>query len=409
VKKPAKKPAKKSAPEIGRYAARGASTSKADVHAAVDKLDRGLFPQAFCKITPDHLTGDPAKCNVIHADGAGTKALLAYLHWRETGDARVFRGIAQDSLVMNLDDLLCVGATGRIVFSSTINRNARRFSAGPLAELIAGHEDFINQLRALGIDAVNGGGETADVGDLTPTLTVDSCAAAVLRRDEVVTNENLQPGLVIVGLASFGQTRYEDAPNSGIGSNGLTSARHDLLSPYYRKKFPETFDATTKKSLVYCGPYRLGDALPDSKMTVGEALLSPTRTYAPVIARLLRENRAAVAGLVHCSGGGQTKCLRFGRGLHFIKDNLFAPPPIFRAIQQASGASAHEMHRVFNMGHRMEVYCEAEDAAWVITTAKSFGIEARRVGKVEVTRQKDASNHVTLKAAGQTLEYALGG
>jgi phosphoribosylformylglycinamidine cyclo-ligase len=395
--------------ETGRYAARGVSATKADVHAAVDKLDRGLFPHAFCKITPDHLTGDAAKCNVIHADGAGTKTLLAYLHWRETGDARVFRGIAQDSLVMNLDDLLCIGATGRIVFSSTINRNARRFPAGPLAELIAGHEDFINRLRALGIEAVNGGGETADVGDLTPTLTVDSCAVAVLRRDEVVTNERLRPGLAIVGLASFGQARYEDAPNSGIGSNGLTSARHDLLSSYYRKKFPETFDATTKKSLVYCGPHRMGDALPGSETTVGAALLSPTRTYAPVIARLLRENRVAVAGLVHCSGGGQTKCLRFGRGLHFVKDNLFSPPPIFRAIQKSSGASAQEMHRVFNMGHRMEVYCWQQDADWVIATAASFGIEAQRVGEVAASRQKDGANHVTLKVGGKTLEYSLGG
>jgi len=402
-------PKHSSSRETGRYAARGASTSKADVHAAVDRLDRGLFPQAFCKITPDHLTGDDAKCNVIHADGAGTKALLAYLHWRETGDARVFRGIAQDSLVMNLDDLLCVGAAGRIIFSSTINRNARRFPAGPLAELIAGHEDFINKLGQLGIEAVNGGGETADVGDLTPTLTVDSCAVAVLRRDEVITNEKLRPGLDIVGLASFGQARYEDAPNSGIGSNGLTSARHDLLSSYYRKNFPETFDATTKKSLVYCGPFRLGDALPEGGMTVGEALLSPTRTYAPVLAKLLREDRAALAGLVHCSGGGQTKCLRFGRGLHYIKDNLFTPPPIFRAIQKASSATAEEMHRVFNMGHRMEVYCLPDDTAWVIATAKSFGIAAQRVGEVGASRRKDGANHVTLKVGGKALEYSLAG
>jgi phosphoribosylformylglycinamidine cyclo-ligase len=396
-------------PETGRYAARGASTSKADVHAAVDWLDRGLFPHAFCKITADHLTGDAAKCNVIHADGAGTKSLLAYLHWRETGDARVFRGIAQDSLVMNLDDLLCVGATGKIIFSSTINRNARRFPAGPLAELIGGHEDFINRLRALGIEAVNGGGETADVADLTATLTVDSCAVAVLRRDEVVTNEKLRPGLAIVGLASFGRASYESVPNSGIGSNGLTSARHDLLSSYYRKKFPETFDAATKKSFVYCGPHRMGDALPGSEMTVGQALLSPTRTYAPVIARLLRENRAAIAGLVHCSGGGQTKCLRFGRGLHFIKDNLFTPPPIFQAIQKASGASAHEMHRVFNMGHRMEVYCRPGDAAGVMATAKNFGIEGRVVGQVAASRQKSGANQVTLRVGGKTLEYSLAG
>ncbi len=394
--------------ETGRYAARGVSATKADVHAAVDHLDRGLYPGAFCKITPDHLTGDPKKCNVIHADGSGTKVLLAYLHWRETGDARVFRGIAQDSLVMNLDDLLCVGATGRIVFSSTINRNARRFPAGPLAELIAGHEDFINRLRALGIEAVNGGGETADVGDLTPTLTVDSCAAAMLNRKEVITNEALRPGLVIVGLAASGQAKYEDAPNSGIGSNGLTSARHDLLSPYYRKKFPETFDEGIKKSLAYCGPYRMRDQLPGSGMTVGTALLSPTRTYAPVIAKLLRENRKAIAGLVHCSGGGQTKCLRFGKGVHFLKDNLFAPPPIFQAIQKASGADAREMHRVFNMGHRMEVYCRPADMAWVIATAAEFGIAAQRVGETGTSSRANGSNHVSIRHGGKTLEYWLG-
>ncbi len=405
-----KKVLKKPAVEYGRYAARGASATKADVHAAVDKLDRGLFPGAFCKITPDYLTGDATKCNIIHADGSGTKALIAYLHWRETGDARVFRGIAQDSLVMNLDDLLCAGATGPIVFSSTINRNARRFPAGPLAELIAGHEEFLTKLRKLGIKAVSGGGETADVGDLTATLTVDSCAVVVMRRKDVITNEKLRPGLAIVGLASFGQANYEAAPNSGIGSNGLTSARHDLLGSYYCKKYPETFDAQIKKSLVYSGPYRLEDKLPDAKgLTVGAALLSPTRTYAPVIARLLRENHGAIAGLVHCSGGGQTKCLRFGRGLHFVKDNLFPPPAIFRVIQKASGTSSHEMHRVFNMGHRMEVYCRPADAEWIIATAQAFGIESRVVGQVGASRRPDESNHVTLKAGGQTLEYALAG
>ncbi len=403
-------PSKTTKPESGRYAARGASATKADVHAAVDQLDRGLYPHAFCKITPDHLTGDKSKCNVIHADGSGTKSVLAYLHWRETGDARVFRGIAQDSLVMNLDDLNCVGATGPIVFSSTINRNARRFPAAPLAELIQGNEDFIHTLRRLGIDAINGGGETADLGDLTPTVTVDTCAVAVLKRSEVVTNEKLRPGLAIVGLASFGQSSYELLPNSGIGSNGLTSARHDLLSPHYRKNYPETFDSLTQKSLVYCGPYRMSDKLPDGEgLTVGEALLSPTRTYAPVVAKLLRDHRAAVAGLVHCSGGGQTKCLRFGRGLHFIKDNLFTPPPIFRAIQKASGATAHEMHRVFNMGHRLEVFCRTADVQKIIATATSFGIAAQRVGEVGTSRRKDGSNEVTLRVGGKALEYSLAG
>jgi phosphoribosylformylglycinamidine cyclo-ligase len=405
-----KKSLKKHPGESGRYAARGASATKADVHAAVDKLDRGLYPMAFCKITPDYLTGDAKKCNIIHADGSGTKSLLAYLHWRETGDARVFRGIAQDSLVMNLDDLLCAGVTSPIVFSSTINRNARRFPGGPLAELIAGHEDFLKKLNSLGIDAVSGGGETADVADLTATLTVDSCAVVVMPRKEVITHEKMRPGLVIVGLASFGKADYEETPNSGIGSNGLTSARHDLLGSYYRKKYPETFDPQIKKSFIYSGPYRMENPLPDGQgMTVGQALLSPTRTYAPIITQLLQENRAAVAGLVHCSGGGQTKCLRFGRGLHFIKDNLFPTPPIFSAIQQASGTTAHEMHRVFNMGHRMEVFCRPADAAWVIDTAQSFGVEARVVGQVGTSPHKDGSNQVTIKTAGHTLEYSLAG
>jgi phosphoribosylformylglycinamidine cyclo-ligase len=405
-----KKSPKKPVVEPGRYAARGASATKADVHAAVDKLDRGLFPGAFCKITPDHLTGDRKLCNVIHSDGSGTKALVAYLHWKETGDARVFRGIAQDSLVMNLDDLLCIGATGRIIFSSTINRNARRFPAEPLAELIAGHEDFLAKLRQLGIEVVSGGGETADVGDLTPTLTVDSCAVAVLERSKVITNEKLRPGLAIVGLASFGRAKYEDFENSGIGSNGLTSARHDLLSSFYRKKYPETFDAAIDAKLVYSGPYRLGDPLPEGAgLSVGQALLSPTRTYAPIIARLLRENRAAIAGLVHCSGGGQTKCLRFGKNLHFIKDNLFLTPPIFQAIQKASGTDFHEMYRVFNMGHRMEVFCTPADVNYLIATAADFGVEARRVGQIEASQRADGANHVTLAHDGHTFEYSLAG
>jgi phosphoribosylformylglycinamidine cyclo-ligase len=394
-------------PESGRYAARGASATKADIHAAIANLDRGLFPGAFCKITPDHLTGDPARCSVIHADGSGTKSLLAYLHWRETGDASIFRGLAQDSLVMNLDDLLCVGVTGPILFSNTINRNARRFPAEPLAELIAGHDDFINRLRQLGIQAINGGGETADVGDLTPTFTLDSCAVATPRRDEIITGENIAPGLAIVGLASDGQSVYENTPNSGIGSNGLTSARHDLLSAYYRQKYPETFDPAIDPALTYCGPYKLSDPLPDSPLTIGQALLSPTRTYAPVIARLLRDDRAAIAGLVHCSGGGQTKCLRFGRGVHFVKDNLFPPPPIFGAIQKSSGADSREMHRVFNMGHRMEVYCLPEHIGAVIAAAASFGVEPRVVGRIEASRRPDGANHLTIRAGAESLEYAL--
>jgi phosphoribosylformylglycinamidine cyclo-ligase len=375
----------------------------------VDKLGPGLFPGAFCKILPDHLTGGKALCNVIHADTAGTKSIIAYLHWRETGDARVFRGIAQDSIVMNLDDLLCIGVTGRILFSSTINRNARRFPAEPLAELIAGNEEFLARLRRLGVEAVNGGGETADVGDLIGTVDAGSCAVAVLRRRDVISNQKLVPGLAIVGLASFGRAKYEAAENSGIGCNGLTSARHDLLNSFYRKKYPETFDPATDPALVYCGPFRLGDKLPGAgKMTVGEGLLSPTRTYAPIVAKLLKENRAAIAGLIHCSGGGQTKCLRFGRKVHFIKDNLFPPPPIFQAIQKASGADAREMHRVFNMGHRLEVYCRPRDAKWVIGVAEKSGVAAQVVGVTEPSTRKDGSNHLTIVSGVQTLAYQPG-
>jgi len=390
-----------------RYSARGVSATKTEVHAAVDKLERGLFPGAFCKITPDHLTGDPALCNVIHSDGAGTKALLAYLHWRETGDATAFRGPAQDSLVMNIDDLLCVGATGRILISNTINRNARNIPGEVLAELIGGTEDFLAQLRAGGVEVNSGGGETADVGDLTQTLTVDSCATAVLRREDVITGEGITPGLAIVGLASSGRAVYEDFENSGIGSNGLTSARHDLLAPHYRETYPETWDGGMDAALAYCGPCRLTDTLPGTDgMTVGEALRSPTRTYAPVIAALLREHREKVRGLVHCSGGGQTKCLRFGKGVHVIKDNLFATPPVFTAIQQASGTSDAEMHQVYNMGHRMEIFCAPGDAGVLINRIRDFGIGAQVVGRTEASEQPGGRNHLSLTAHnGTALTY----
>lgn len=400
--------------DSGRYAARGVSASKHEVHAAVDRLDRGLFPGAFCKLSPDHLTGDPALCNVTHSDGAGTKSLLAYLWWRETGDASVFRGIAQDSIVMNLDDLLCVGVTGRVLLSSTINRNARNIPGGVLAELINGTEDFLDTLRRHGVDIHSGGGETADVGDLTPTLTVDSCATAVIARDSVIDAARIGPGLAIVGLASGGPAAsYEaEGENSGIGSNGLTSARHELLCRYYAEKYPETYDLRTESSLVYCGPHRLCDGLAGSTLSVGRALLSPTRTYAPVVLRLLREFGAGrIPGLIHCSGGAQTKCLRFGTNVHFIKDNLMPVPPVFRVIQAASGTSAHEMHRVYNMGHRLEVYCAMEDAGGVVSVAESFGIRAQVVGRTECSTLPGGRNHLTLVPAsgGGCLEYVAGG
>ena len=390
-----------------RYAQRGVSSSKSEVHAVVDHLDRGIFPGAFCKIGPDILTGDPAKCNIIHADGSGTKSTLAYLHYRETGDPTAFRKTAQDSLVMNIDDLLCVGAIDGILISSTVNRNARAIPGEALGQLISGTEDFLATLRDYGVGVHSGGGETADVGDLTATATVDSCAVVVMERAKVIDNANIKPGLAIVGLASSGQASYESFGNSGIGSNGLTSARHDLLSTYYLDKYPETADLTTDKKYLYCGPYKMSDPLPGSEMTVGDALLSPTRTYAPVIKKLLNENRASIHGMVHCSGGGQTKCIRFGTGVHHIKDNLMPIPPIFRAIQKVSGTSDEEMFRVYNMGHRMEIYCDPDATGAIIAQSESFGIPAQIIGRTEATECDDGQNHVTIQHGGETLSYEL--
>ncbi|CAI8341533.1 MAG: Phosphoribosylformylglycinamidine cyclo-ligase [Opitutia bacterium UBA7350] len=391
-----------------RYAQRGVSSSKSEVHAVVDHLDRGLFPGAFCKIGPDVLTGDPNKCAVIHADGSGTKSTLAYLHYRETGDPTAFRKTAQDSLVMNIDDLLCIGAIDGILISSTINRNARAITAEALGALISGTEDFLKRLREYGVGVVSGGGETADVGDLTGTATVDSCAVAVMPRKSVVDNANICPGLSIVGLASAGQAKYEDFENSGIGSNGLTSARHDLLAPYYLDKYPETCDPRTDPSLLYCGPYKMDDALPGSTLSVGEALLSPTRTYAPVIRELLESHRSAVCGLVHCSGGGQTKCLRFGSGVHFVKDNLHPIPAIFEAIQTASETQNEEMFRVYNMGHRMEIFCEPEAVPAIIALSESQGIPAREIGRTEASSEPNSRNHLSINHLGETYTYKLG-
>ena len=390
-----------------RYAQRGVSSSKSEVHAVVDTLDPGIFPGAFCKIGGDILTGDPTKCNIIHSDGAGTKSALAYLHYRETGDPAAFRKTAQDSLVMNIDDLLCVGAVDGILISSTINRNARAIPGEALSHLISGAEDFLATLRKYGIGAHSGGGETADLGDLTGSVMVDSCAVVVMDRADVIDNARIQPGLAIVGLASSGQAHYETFENSGIGSNGLTSARHDLLSPYYLEKYPETVDPNTNPQYLYCGPYKMSDPLPHSNMTVGDALLSPTRTYAPIIKKLLSENRPSIHGMVHCSGGGQTKCIRFGSGVHHIKDNFLPIPPIFKAIQEVSRASNEEMFRVYNMGHRMEIYCEPEAAAAIIAQSQSLGVPAQIIGHTEATQRKDGQNHITIQHDGQTLEYTL--
>ncbi len=391
---------------MSRYNARGVSSSKDEVHAVVDKLDKGLFPGAFCKLTEDFLTKNPALCNCTHSDGSGTKSLLAYIYWKETGDASVYRGIAQDSIVMNIDDLLCVGVVGNVVISSTINRNAKTIPGEVLAHLIGGTEEFLQNLREYGVDVRSGGGETADVGDLTPTCTVDSCATAVLERSKVIDASRIRPGLVIVGLSSAGTCKYEPVENSGIASNGLTSARHEILCKYYAEKYPETFDKRIAPEFVYCGNAKIEDPLPGSTLTVGQALLSPTRTYAPFVLKLLKElPPERVYGLIHCSGGALTKCIRFGENVHFVKDNLLPVPPIFKAIQDAGKTSASEMHSVYNMGQRLEVYVEEKDASTALQLAESLGIGAQIIGHTEESK-KGGTNHITVTtASGETVEY----
>lgn len=387
----------------GRYQSRGVSADKTEVHNVVDRLDAGVLPGTFCKLTEDFLGGDPHKCNVIHADGSGTKSIIAYLAYKETGDASVFHGIAQDSIVMNLDDLLCIGVNGRILISNTINRNALNCPGEVIAALIEGSENFLASLRDQGVSIYSGGGETADVGDLTGTVVVDSCAVASMKKAEVIRNA-IEPELAIVGLSSTGRASYESGnqENSGIGSNGLTSARHDMLSKYYAHKYPESFDPNVSAELVYCGPYKLEDALPDSPLTVGEALLSPTRTHAPVIYRLLAELRDEIKGIVHCSGGAQTKCLKFGSGIHYIKDDLFDTPAIFTAIQKASNTEWQEMYRVFNMGHRMEIFVPHQYVGDIIDMAAGFGVIAKRIGHTE----RAAKNKLTLTdPAGREFVY----
>lgn len=388
-----------------RYNQRGVSSSKEEVHKVVDQMDRGLFPGAFCKITDDLLTRRETCCNVIHSDGAGTKSILAYLWYKETGDASVFKGIAQDSLVMNLDDLACVGAWDHVMISSTVNRNARNFPGEVLAALIEGTEEFLQKMRDLGISVFSGGGETADVGDLTGTVAVDSCAVAVMERSQVIDNASICPDLAIVGFSSSGKANYETIENSGIGSNGLTSARHELLSKHYFENFPETYDPNTPEEYLYCGPYRLGDPFPGSPLSVGQALLSPTRTYLPLAKNIAKELGKHLKGLVHCSGGGQTKCMRFGTGVHHVKDHLFVPPPLFTEIQKASGTTDEEMHQVYNMGHRLEAYCSPKVADQVIEISKSFGIDAKVVGFTKPSERTDQSNHVTIRRGEIELNY----
>jgi phosphoribosylformylglycinamidine cyclo-ligase len=371
-----------------RYNQRGVSASKEDVHKAIAKLDKGLFPKAFCKITPDLLGGDPDFCTVMHADGAGTKSSLAYIYWKETGDLSVWRGIAQDAIIMNVDDLLCVGATGPIFLSSTIGRNKSRIPGEVVSAIIQGTEDVLVMLRSHGLEIFSTGGETADVGDLVRTIQVDSTVVTRMKRGDVIDNANIQAGDVVVGFASYGKASYEQEYNSGMGSNGLTSARHDMFSHVYARKYPESFNPEIPEDLVYSGKYLVTDTLAEAPLPMGKLVLSPTRTYAPVIIPLLKEMRKRVHGMVHCSGGAQTKVLHFIDNLHVIKDNLFPIPPLFQLIYDQSATTWEEMYKVFNMGHRMEIYVTPSDADNVMAIAKSFGIEARIVGRVEASLKK---------------------
>lgn len=366
-----------------RYAKRGVSSGKEEIHAAISGSDRGLFPRAFCKIVPDMLGSDPAWCNIMHADGAGTKSSLAYVYWKETGDLSVWKGIAQDAVVMNLDDLLCVGVTDNILLSSTIGRNKNLIPGEVIKALIEGTEEFLAQMRAAGIGIWSTGGETADVGDLVRTVIVDSTVTARMPRAEVIDNANIRSGDVIVGLASSGQTTYETVCNGGMGSNGLTSARHDVFGRYLANLYPESYDGNLPPGLVYAGRYRLTDPVEVPGLDAGRLVLSPTRTYAPVIRKVLGVMRPAIHGMVHCSGGGQTKILHFIDRMHVVKDNLFPLPPLFRMIQESSGTPWDEMYRVFNMGHRMELYVDEKDAAAIIEIAASFNLEGRIIGRCE--------------------------
>jgi phosphoribosylformylglycinamidine cyclo-ligase len=363
---------------------RGVSAMKEDVHAAIKNIDKGIFPQAFCKILPDILGGDPDYCNIMHADGAGTKSSLAYAYWRETGDLSVWSGIAQDALVMNTDDLLCVGATDNILVSSTIGRNKMLIPGEVISAIINGTDALLEKLRSMGIGIYATGGETADVGDLVRTIIVDSTVTCRMKRSDVINNANIRPGDVIVGLASFGQATYEDRYNGGMGSNGLTSARHDVFAHYLAEKYPETYDKAVPADLVYSGKMRLTDPVEGTGLTAGELVLSPTRTYAPVVRKMLDEMRPRIHGMVHCTGGAQTKVLNFvGENCRVIKDNMFPVPPLFRLIKEQSGTDWKEMYTVFNMGHRLEVYVSPEDADRVMEISRSFNIDARVIGRIE--------------------------
>ena len=368
---------------IDRYNQRGVSADKEDVHSAIKNLNKGLFPKAFCKIVPDYLTRDKDYCLIMHADGAGTKSSLAYMYWKETGNIKVWKGIAQDALIMNIDDLLCVGATDNILVSSTIGRNKSLINGDVLSEIINGTEELLEEYKKYGINILSTGGETADVGDLVRTIIVDSTVVSRMKRTDVIDNANIKPGNVIVGLSSFGKAIYETEYNGGMGSNGLTSARHDIFSKFLAKKYPESYDSEIPIDLVYSGTKNLTDLIEGSTLDAGKLVLSPTRTYAPIIKKILNKYRKKINGMVHCSGGGQTKILHFIDNMHIIKDNMFDLPLLFKLIQQESGADWKEMYKVFNMGHRMELYIPEEIADHVISISRSFNVDAKVIGRVE--------------------------
>ncbi|MBS6268110.1 MAG: phosphoribosylformylglycinamidine cyclo-ligase [Tannerella sp.] len=384
-----------------RYNLRGVSASKEDVHNAIKNIDKGIFPKAFCKIIPDILGGDPEYCNIMHADGAGTKSSLAYIYWKETGDLSVWKGIAQDALIMNIDDLLCVGATDNILVSSTIGRNKLLIPGEVISAIINGTDELLSELRELGVNAYATGGETADVGDLVRTIIVDSTVTCRMKRSDVISNHRIQDGDVIVGMASFGQATYEKEYNGGMGSNGLTSARHDVFSKYLAEKYPESYDAAVPEELIYSGGLRLTDEIKGLGLDAGKLVLSPTRTYAPVIKKLLDYMRPEIHGMVHCSGGAQTKVMHFVEGVKVTKNNLFPVPPLFKMIQEQSGTDWQEMYKVFNMGHRMEVYVTPDRAQEVIDITRSFGIDARIIGFVE----KADKNSLVIESEFGHFEY----
>lgn len=382
-----------------RYLKRGASASKEEVHNAIKNLDKGIYPGAFCKILPDIFGGDPEYCNIMHADGAGTKSSLAYMYWKETGDLSVWKGIAQDALIMNIDDLLCVGAASNILVSSTIGRNKSLIPGEVISAIINGTQELIEELHQLGIEIYHSGGETADVGDIIRTIIVDSTVACRMKRSEVITTDNIQSGDVIVGLSSYGQATYENTYNSGMGSNGLTSARHDVFAKYLAIKYPESYDNHMTYDLVYSGKYNLTDQIAELGLDAGKLVLSPTRTYAPIVAAILKDRRKYIHGMIHCSGGAQTKVMKFVNQLHVVKDNMFPVPPLFRIIQEQSKTSWKEMFEVFNMGHRFEIYLSEKCASGVIDIAKSFNIDAQIIGHCETS----PTNKLTIRS--QVGEY----